>query len=213
MEIVLHTDTINEAVKSLEAVARICPSVVEDVYQWKWAIIAMHNATQCFMALALEQGNGIAALDEQSAKKVLRYHQHGGEYPEVRLDYFLELFKKIKGDSMRSYNHSKPFSSTPVHDENIKFLNYIRNEFIHFSPKYHSIYLSVMPDVFLSCLEIISFLCWEGGTIYQLSDEQNERINSFINSTRDFLTYLAPKYREAEIALAKASSEQTDNPI
>jgi hypothetical protein len=50
----LRTDERKEAVNSLEKAYQFILEVHNDPYNWKWVIIAIHNATQAFMVLALQ---------------------------------------------------------------------------------------------------------------------------------------------------------------
>ena len=58
----LRTDTTKEAFKSLEKLDATLSLIPTDVYQWKWAIIILHNCTQAFMVLALEGTNQVEVV-------------------------------------------------------------------------------------------------------------------------------------------------------
>lgn len=87
----LRTDETLEAVSSLEMVANTLKNVENDWYQWKWAILALHNSLQGFMVLALRGSNGLNCLRDDIAEKWLIAYRSGGEYPQEKLDRFLNL--------------------------------------------------------------------------------------------------------------------------
>ncbi len=197
MELWLRTNETEEAISALEMLAETAPSLASDSYRWKWAIIAAHNALQGFMVLALRRGNGLLALKDNIAAQWLKAHQEGGQYPVEKLDDFLNLYKKVKSDRMLCYVHSKKFEATQDHDKAVKTLNKLRNEFIHFVPKGWSLELTGLPEVCLSCLEIIEFLGWESGNILWYEEAHGERAMSVLKRAREFLTDIKQKYEEA----------------
>ena len=67
---------------------------------------------------------------------------------------------------MRLYNSSQVFIATEDHDESIKNLNKLRNNFIHFIPKAWCIEVSGLPLLIKNSLEVIEFLVFESNNIY-----------------------------------------------
>ena len=197
MELWLKTDETEEAISALEMLADILQSLVANKYRWKWAIIATHNALQGFMVLALRQGNSLLTLKDNIAKKWLSVYRDGGEYPEEKLDYFLNLYKKVKSDDMLCYVQSKKFKATPSHDNCIKEINEIRNKFIHFIPKCLYLELAGLPEICICCLEIIEFLSWESGNIIFYEDEQQKRVMLALKKANEELNNIKKNYEEA----------------
>ena len=76
----LRTDEREEAVRSLEWAEQQANAISEDPYQWKWVLIALHNAVQGFMVLALWNGNGLLTLRDKVAVKWLDAYNNGGPY-------------------------------------------------------------------------------------------------------------------------------------
>jgi hypothetical protein len=68
----LRTDEREDAVRSLEWAASFANDVESDPHVWKWQLVALHNAVQGFMVLALAKGNGLLALRPHIAEKWLR---------------------------------------------------------------------------------------------------------------------------------------------
>ena len=76
----LRADERMEAINSLERTYYFILEVHNDPYNWKWIMIALHNATQAFMVLALQ---GTASLNVvKYREKWLEAMQLGNEYPK-----------------------------------------------------------------------------------------------------------------------------------
>ena len=165
MDNYLNTNHWVDAVASLETAQEFCSRVTLDEAYWKWALIAVHSGVQGFMVLALEHGNALLAMKNDIAARWLKAHNAGAPYPEEKMDFFLNLYEKVKSDAVCRYVESKKFVPGPSHDYSMKKLNELQNNFIHFLPKVWSVELVGLPAVCLECLEIAHFLGWESGTI------------------------------------------------
>lgn len=187
----LRTDETLEAISALEMVALSLKRVQKDFYQWKWAILALHSSLQGFMVLALRGGSGLNCLKDDIAKEWLRAYRANEKLPKERLDTFLNLYKKIKNPvRMQFYIHSKPFKPSETHGYNVKSLNKIRNEFIHFVPKGWSLEVSGLPNIFHDCLNIIEFLGWECGNNIFYDDTFNSRAKIALSESKKELDKL-----------------------
>ncbi|MCB1909581.1 MAG: hypothetical protein KDH15_19650 [Rhodocyclaceae bacterium] len=161
----LRTDEREEAVRSLEWAEQQARSLADDPYLWKWVLIALHNAAQGFMVLALWNGNGLLALRDKVAAKWLSAYENGGPYPVEKLDEFLNLYKKVKDKGNIHVIGAGPFVPGPTHDVSFTRLNEYRNEFIHFTPKGWSLQLAGLPRVGLDALDLIQFFGWESTAV------------------------------------------------
>ncbi len=180
----LRTDEAEEALSALEALGEFLPAAHRDPYRWKWALLALHNALQGFMVLALRGSNGLAALRDDVAEEWLKAHEAGGPYPSERLDSFQGLYAKIKGDRMRVFGHSKPFAPKGSQGRSVKLLNSLRDEFIHFTPKGWSLELSGLPKMCLDCLDVIEFLYRDSGNVVLYEESQHRRVQSSLEICR-----------------------------
>ena len=184
MEKWLRTDETLEAVSSLEMVATSLQNVQNDWYQWKWAVLALHNSLQGFMVLALRGGNGLNCLRDDIAEDWLRGYRANEKLPKEKLDRVLNLYKKIKNPKrMRFYVHSKPFKPSGTQGKNVKKLNQLRNEFVHFLPKGWSLEITGLPIISLDCLRIIEFLGWECGNILWHNTKIENRAKLALSNT------------------------------
>lgn len=161
----LRTNEREEAVRSLEFAELQARSIASDGYQWKWALIALHNATQGFMVLALWNGNGLLSMSPKSAEKWMAAYEAGKPFPRVTLDRFLNLYSKVKDESNFHYLGSTPFRPGTSHDASFRHLNDFRNEFIHFTPKGWSLMLPGLPNMALDVLDLIEHFGWQSSSI------------------------------------------------
>ena len=140
------TDTFVETVSALEASSDELARVLRDSYRWKWVILALHSALQGMMALALEGSNGLRVLKPKDAKRWLDAYESGAPLPaDLEMDNFLNLYEKIKNDTILFYVTSKKFTPEGTQGKSIKDLNRLRNQFIHFTPCSLSLVLNGLP--------------------------------------------------------------------
>ena len=188
----LHTDTQKEAFKSLEKLDEILSLIPTDVYQWKWALIVLHNCAQAFMVLALEGTNQVEVVkNRKEYAECLNKLSQGEEMDDemkkklssTQLDYFLNLYSKIKDTNNTPFLWRKnEFQSTDEQDDAMALLNEYRNEFIHFSPGSWGIELSGIPRICASAMDVIRFMINNGNFMYQFSDAEKVRIQDLITS-------------------------------
>jgi hypothetical protein len=180
----LRTDEHEEAVSALEAVAEWSGRLETKIDYWKWVVLAMHNATQGFMALALRGSDGLRPLRDGIAEAWLTAYREGGEYPTEKLDSFLNLYKKIKSEAMLFYVHSKKFTPSGSQGRSIKKLNSLRDDFIHFLPQSWSLEVSGLPEICLDCLDAVEFLGWESGNVPWYEDKHRARARAAVDAAR-----------------------------
>ena len=154
----LRTDEQEEAVRSLEWAELQARTLATDPYAWKWVLIALHNAMQGFMVLALWNGNGLLTFRPKPAKKWMAAHETGSPFPEEKLDDFLNLYLKVKDLENFHTVGAGPFVPGQTHDDSLNYLNEFRNMFTHFTPKGWSLELAGLPTICLDTLEVMNFL-------------------------------------------------------
>ena len=160
------TDTFVETVSALEASSDELARVLRDSYRWKWVILALHSALQGMMALALEGSNGLRVLKPKDAKRWLDAYESGAPLPaDLEMDNFLNLYEKIKNDTILFYVTSKKFTPEGTQGKSIKDLNRLRNQFIHFTPCSLSLVLNGLPEMAIDCLNIARFLAYDSKNI------------------------------------------------
>jgi hypothetical protein len=152
----LRTNELVEAVSAFEMFAEQLQRVTDDFYRWKWAIIALHSGLQGMMVLALKGSHGLHVLHPKEASRWHKAHERGDlPLKNLKLDRFLALYKKIKGDKMLMYVRSQKFVPKGTQGRSINLLDRLRNEFIHFTPKVWVLELEGLPAMALDCLAIL----------------------------------------------------------
>ncbi len=194
----LETDERLEAINSLQMVAEQVERVAEDFHSLKWVIIALHNAVQGFMVLALHKGNNFFVIKDHTTKHYYDYitGQRSDE-PINPLDNFLNLYSKIKNpDLMQRWVNGQPFSPGNSHDYSMEMLNDERNDFIHFLPKSRSIEISGLPQMVQDCMDIIKFLSFDSQNMIWHDEKQEIVVRELIDHIE---TVILPLIKDYEI--------------
>ncbi|OAI24366.1 hypothetical protein [Methylomonas koyamae] len=172
----LSTSALSEAVSSLKLVIENLALVENDVYRWKWIVIALHNSMQNIMVSALKQGNGFHSMRKDSYKRWIEAYNNNQTLPPIKLANFLELYKRIKKKCiMECYIDSRAYTPKQENTESVKKLDTIRNRFIHFELDVWSLEVAGMPKLCLHCMDVIRFLVFESGNI--LISDETQRVN------------------------------------
>ena len=187
---------MEEANSGLELVIENIKLVENDVFRWKWIIIALHNSMQNIMVAALKNGNGLNSMTNSSAKEWLNAYERNQPFPQTKLANFLDLYKRIKKRRiMECYIGSKAFTATHSHTESVKFLNSVRNRFTHFELDVWSLKTDDLPCVCLHCLDVIRFLVFESGNITFYRESQNIELQNTISKSISMLHNLDSKIK------------------
>ncbi|RQW78034.1 MAG: hypothetical protein EHM14_12990 [Methanothrix sp.] len=191
----LRTNERNEAIRSLYKTHQFILETHQDIYNWKWVIISLHNSAQAFMVLALK---GTAALNViNNPKKTLDAIYGKREYPKESLKVFLNLYADIKSYECMNLNiNSKFFAGTNETDEAMERLNQFRNKFIHFIPCSWSIEIDGFPKLCNDVISILEFLIFESGNVrfYEDDEIQKTKLSVLISEIRRELEILQNEY-------------------
>ena len=190
----LRTDHWSDAVFSLDSSVQFSRFVESDAAWWKWLLVSVHATVQGFMVLALERGNSLAVMKPHIAKAWLEAYEKGTPFPDEKMDFFLELYRKVKVTNEPGYCGSRPFRPGTAHDESMRKLNDMRNEFIHFMPQGWSLYLASLPTIAGDCVEVAEFLALESGQVLWHDDALSDRAKNAFKSLRAQLEHLREKY-------------------
>jgi hypothetical protein len=181
----LTTNERKEAVDAIEMTARFLEEVETNPDRWKWVIIALHNAVQAFMILALKGTWPVTVTHRDQRTKKLKAQQEfyrateaGDEqaaaaanevmlFGEGDLAAFIRLYDRTKDPKgiMRQFVHSKVFVPRAKDDMCMECLNNTRNEFMHFMPMTRGFLLTQFPAITETGLHVISFLVNESNNI------------------------------------------------
>ena len=185
----LRTDEIEEFIDALEHAALFAKQLTEDVKAWKWLIIALHSALQgaCVCALRGHDTTEVAVLTRKSRREVLRWLQVDTRKnpclpgPEPRLAPLIELFDRVQKPRYLLGSHTLDVSVDMVAD--VKELNRLRNDFIHFLPGGMS--SEVSPRIVTHAADAIKHLAVEHPTFgYKLVQSDRDRIKEALVNLR-----------------------------
>ncbi|MFZ3070531.1 MAG: hypothetical protein WA110_05360 [Anaerolineaceae bacterium] len=85
MENWIETDNRQDAIISLEMVGHYLERKDNNVHNWKWIIIGLHNALQGFMVLALFGSNPLNIMNDKEAHNWQEAYEHGRPLPDYHL--------------------------------------------------------------------------------------------------------------------------------
>lgn len=197
----LNVDERSDAVGALEMTV-LCLEAAETDPQrmWKWAVIALHNAVQAFMVLALKSTWNVRVLQRDQRKKKVeaerayrRAIEAGNDAdaeaafaimiaPDGDLAAFIHLYQRIKDPkgAMRQFTHSRHFEPRPSDDQCMECLNNIRNELMHFVPNSWHFLLKQFPAITKTGLHVIGFLLNKSNNItwYPGLDDQDLEVRA-----------------------------------
>jgi hypothetical protein len=166
MEDYVNFDRQDIGQASLDEAYSCLSRVGQNEHLWKYAIISIHNALQCYLSIALRGGSGIATWKKPHAQKWLKAYEANEELPNVQLDYFMELYDRL-------------FTKKTAGKRGlIKFLNETRNEFIHFNSDSYSVHEPSMLAAFGQALEDIQTTPSLSEGIVFFNEEQQTSFNA-----------------------------------
>ena len=185
----LQTDEEREAANAMQMAAWLASGLAEAPHLWRWAIIALHTAAQGVMVLSLRHGNGLLALSEESYSAWMAAYEKNETPPPEKLDNYPNLYNKVKHKEWGQVGGNMRFVPTGAEGGDIKRLNSLRNEFIHFTPKGWSLEVDGLPRIALATARLISFLALETTNVFWHTPEVRERLleahASFVTSMRN----------------------------
>lgn len=197
----LRTDEIEGFIGALEHSAELSRTLEHKMGNWKWLILALHNAVQgaCTCALRGKDTAGVSMLTKDSAKAVWHWLDNGrrGEpyvpMPPEKLATMIDLYARVR----RGKCLEDPFR-LPAYQEmsaDIRKLNELRNEFIHFVPKGWSLEVSGMPQIVQHCCEVIEHLAVTAPTFgHHLDCERKARIRKALSEITTMMKALHSRY-------------------
>ena len=172
----LRTDEEFEAANAMQMAAQLALRLADDLHLWRWVIIALHNAAQGVMVLSLRHGNGLLALSDESYSAWMVAYERNQTPPPEKLDNYLNLYKKVKHKELGQISGNIRFVPTGTEGADIKRLNSLRNEFIHFTPKGWSLEVNGLPRIALATAKLISFLALETDNVIWHTPEARVRL-------------------------------------
>jgi hypothetical protein len=222
----LTTNERKEAVDAIEMTARFLEEVETNPDRWKWAIVALHNAAQAFMVLALKGTWSVTVThrDQRTkrleAEREFRRATEAGDkeaaakanevmlFGEGDLAAFIRLYDRIKDPRgiMRQFVHSEVFVPRAKDDMCMEGLNNTRNEFMHFMPMTRGFLLTEFPAMTETGLHVISFLVNESNNITWFpgldEDDYEPRVHAALDRANAALERIQADYEGLPLPVA-----------
>lgn len=188
-----------EGLMALRMVNACLRQVKSDVYQWKWAIIAIDNALQAFLVANLAGTDGLGVHPEEEVKKWLKAYDAGQEPPPPlkNLDPLPTLLKKAQGSAMKQFIHSHPLQLSSEAKGAIRATHELRNEFVHFHPMTWSLHTHKLPRYFVEVVRAIEFLAFESGNMIFYQDGTEAEVREELHICYGLLDKLQVAHRSA----------------
>lgn len=182
----LRFDEREDVIASIELCAFLAPTLNVKPLFWKWVLVSVHNALNGALVCALSGTAGIGSLKPKSAKKMLDWLESGnGPYPQEWLADFETLLEWAQDKARMSYLEGEPLSLTQADAKDLKKLNSLRRNFVHFTPKGWSIEKAGLPRIILAAARLTETLMLEHPSArLHLSPAQSTRLNQAFGKVR-----------------------------
>jgi hypothetical protein len=129
------------------------------------------------MVLSLQRTNFLNVLSKKSAREWLEAYE-GDSTPQnpLKLDAFLNLYSKIKSDTILIWSNSKSFKPSSSQDVSVDKLNAYRNDFIPYIPAAALLDVRIWAKLVLDIIPIIEFLAFESNNIRFDEDTTRQKV-------------------------------------
>jgi hypothetical protein len=180
-------DEFEDAVLSIELAAENFSEVQNSPTLWKWVLIAMQNAVQSAMVLALAGTDGCGALYPKSQKQNREWLQNPTPDRQRRAmaDYNTLLAWIQRAELLQG-------PVPPLSDEdcrNLERLNELRRQFAHYNPTGWGIELQYMLNIMPAAADVFEHLTETQGrpNIYFTPDQKRRMGRSLCSGEHQFL--------------------------
>jgi hypothetical protein len=168
---------------STDLLALAVSQLREQPSNWKWMMLAAHDALQGAMVCAGQNTSCTNILNKQSEKETLDWlDKLEGDEPAQYLADFLTLLKKY-----RKKYPSSAITADQLNDIR-KLHNQFRNNFAHFTPKGWSIEIAMLPKIIGNALNLVEMAMHQHQVTIHLSGNMKRRLAKNLTVTRAGLT-------------------------
>ncbi|MFV2053542.1 hypothetical protein [Aliiroseovarius sp. YM-037] len=181
----LEIDEATDVLISLRHANKCIICAKQEPGEWKWVILAVHNALQGAMVCHLSGSAQLGALRKDSIKKALSWHEEDRQgiekdYPDEMLADANELFKRVIGDADIREGAGGLVIVTKDETNAFNSLHRLRREFAHFTPKGWSLELSGLPLIVSRCGGLIKKIAVAGWAFRHLCESDRILLNNEI---------------------------------
>ncbi len=189
----LRVDEREDAIGAIEHAADTVVTVTRKPLNWKWVIIATHNALQGALVCTLSGTAGVGALSDKSMTMMLEWFEVTRARPKTpkpkeRMALPMELYERAKDEAYMGEFGGSPLRTTAEQNADAERLNELRRAFMHFTPKGWSIEEAGLPRMVLNATDIIEqLLLQHPANTVRLDDDQKGRVKTAIDQLRSTL--------------------------
>jgi hypothetical protein len=176
-------DEFEDAVLSIELAAEKFQRVQTSPTLWKWVIVALQNAVQGAMVLALAGTDGCGALYPKSQRQNREWLENPTNIrPRVEIADFNTLLARIQRPEMLE----GPVPQLSEEDcRNLKRLNELRRQFAHYNPTGWGIELQYMVNIVPVAADVFEHLMTtQGRPNIHLTEDQRQRMRLSLATIR-----------------------------
>lgn len=171
----IRFDRQSDAQASLDQFCASLERTKDDESAWKFALIAVHSALQGYICIALRNGNSFQTWNERHLKKWLDAYDKGGDLPDTKLDFFMELYEKAFSDE------------ASLNRKSIEWLNETRNSLVHFNTDSFSIHRESAIECSKEALSAITLAPQKAKGIFFYKEEQQQLFQASCERARELL--------------------------
>ncbi len=191
-----HFDEFEDAVLSIELAAEKFSGVQTSPTLWKWVMLAMQNALQGAMVLALTGTDGCGALFPDSQKRNREWLQSPTPVrPRRAMADFNTLLAWIQEAELEG-----PVPLLSEEDRtNLKRLNELRRQFAHYNPTGWGIELQYMLNIMPAAIDLFEHLTTtQARPNIHFTANQKRRMRRSLAEIRALLKTAIPSHDPAE---------------
>jgi hypothetical protein len=178
----LRTDTLEDAISSLELAVVFYDRGQSDERYWKWFVLAIHSGVQGCFALALASSHGLLVQKPGVASRMLAAIEARSEIPSPHMDNFLRLYSKLQLEgNLRSPDYL-PLPKSDDHEAGLSSLDELRDEFLHFNTKSWSCEFALIERAARAGVEVARFLLFDSKAVRMYDDHAVQRAELAVRS-------------------------------
>lgn len=177
----LHTDKLEDTIISLEMFSIAATRLSQELGHWKWIVLALHSAIQSAAVVCLSVGNDFEVARQSDVKKWLKAMSRGVPPPDMKVDLFQNIVRKL--EAARSVWGGLSLSDNEI--ESLKWLNELRNNFVHFMADEWSIELELLHCTSRDCMALVCKLIERFPTTAILDDDCATRLYDALHNAEE----------------------------
>ena len=169
----LRFDEREDTISALEHAVEVASTLNAKPLNWKWLLIAIHNALQGALVCTLSGSDGTGALEDSKT-----------QHPKERLAPPLVLFDRVKQQKYMQEYGGAAVVTTPQEDKDIPKLNVLRNGFTHYTSRYWCIETAGLPRIVLNAVGVVEKLLRHPAFSLRITPAQRDRAHGAIHQLR-----------------------------